>query len=67
MNEIGKFSVSEVPNRQIWFNTQTQAYRGTVIVTHKPEEATDWITNGEFNSSHSGKQLLFDGKAVPVQ
>lgn len=66
-DEIGKMSVSEIPNRQVWLNTQTPAYRGTVIVTHKPQEATDWMTNGEFNSSHTGKQLLFDGKPTLIK
>jgi hypothetical protein len=67
LDEIGSMKVSEVPNRQVYFSTLSPAYRGTVIVTHKPSDATQWITRGDFNSSHTGKQLLFDGLPQPIE
>lgn len=65
-DELGGMMVSEVPNRQVFFSTKSPAYRGTVIITHKPEEAKHWISKGDFNISHTGKQLLFDGLPQPI-
>lgn len=66
-DEMGELTVSEVPNKMVYLNTKSPAYRGTVLVTHNPPEALHWITQGDFNSHHEGSQLLFDGKPVFIR
>lgn len=63
-DEFGNIRVAELPVRQIYNNTSSQAYRGALILSRNLDRLKDLISSGKLNEDPLGMQLFFDN---PIQ
>lgn len=64
--ELGSLSVSDQPYRQIHFNTQSQAYRGSVMIVKDPTSFEASLLDGSFNKTSEGLQMFINGNVKKI-
>jgi hypothetical protein len=58
-SEIGEVVVDQIPLQQIFNNSGSRAYRGTVLIAKNPVETEKFLEDGTFSADAVGAQTLF--------
>jgi len=57
--EVGQVLVDQIPIKQLYNNTQSAAYRATVLISKEPETLRTSLRDGSFSEDPVGAQTLF--------
>jgi hypothetical protein len=65
-DEMGSMNLSEVPSRQIFFNPESTAYRGTFFLHQDPTAFLQSLEKDGLATDPDGQQLLLEGSVTPI-
>lgn len=65
-NEIGSMIVDQAPSSQIFQNTKSPSFRGTILLSHDPEKLIPLLKKDGMRNDPFGAQLRLDGAITPT-
>ena len=65
-DEMGSMTYSEIPIKQVYYNTQSPAYRGTILLSEDPNLKQRLMTS-DLREDPEGRQLLLIAPLTPAK